>query len=195
VRNIGTGPADGFAVYWYPTATGQAVPTTVGGLAPGASVDVGFDAPYTAAGQFDSVVQVDALHEVAESNEDNNSAVQRISVRPPVPQKDQNEFEVNVHADPGVFLGSCVQIQDDPQSRFPLPEGWRIDKDRGDAGHPGISEIAVKDNSQSKSSLRGYNYQATSDVLVQISGRICGSGGMGAGAIFDRFYRVFLVRA
>jgi hypothetical protein len=93
-----------------------------------------------------------------------------------------------------LFSGQCVNIQDAGQAHLSVAGGWIIDRQKGDGGHAGISEIRVSDNQQSIKTLRGYNYQPTSDTVAQVSGQVCGSGGEGAGAIFDRVYRVFLVR-
>jgi hypothetical protein len=118
---------------------------------------------------------------------------------PPAPATGSEDFTVKVHADNGGFGGlggECKNIQDDPAASHWIGSGWKIDRSRGDAGHPGISEIAVDDNDQSKDSLEkgGYNYQAQGDSKVQVEGTICGAGWWGPGAVFARTYRIYLIK-
>lgn len=82
-------------------------------------------------------------------------------------------------------------IQADPSSRFTVGSPWRIDTSQGDVGHPGLKEAAVGDNSQSRNSLRGYDYLPHGDNDVEITGTICGAAAFGPGAIFDRQYLVY----
>lgn len=100
-------------------------------------------------------------------------------------------FDVRVekHADSGAFEGSCTQVD----TTVPVLEaGMVIDTGNGDPQHPGVSELTVEDNRQSVNTLREYNYRPISPTAVLVSGRVCGAGGWGPGAIFSRSYRIFL---
>lgn len=115
----------------------------------------------------------------------------------PVISRQTQDFNVNVHANSGGLpfgSGECKKIEDQAQGTIHISPGWNIDGALGDPGHPGVHEQAVSDNNQSRSSLRGYNYQEISNSSVAISGTICGACCDGAGAIFDRTYRVFEVK-
>ena len=55
-----------------------------------------------------------------------------------------------------------------------------------------MSQVSDESNRQGDSSLRSYNYQTNAGAhSVQVSGSICGAGGDGPGAIFDRSYLVY----
>jgi len=113
---------------------------------------------------------------------------------PPVPNPPATrweDFEVNVHADPGRIDGECKDLSKEGQAHLSIGSGWKINRSMGDAGHPGIQQLWVSDNKQATSSLRSYNYQPTDDEHAQISGTICGASFGGSGAIFHRGYRVF----
>jgi hypothetical protein len=129
----------------------------------------------------------------------NGTVLSDISViAPPLPPPPHPtgyaDFTVSVHAPGGNINSQCVKIGDDPASNYSVTAGWRIDRSKGDPGHGGISEIKVSDNQQSISTLREQNYFAKDDENAKVEGTICSAGGWGAGAIFDRVYRVFLIQ-
>jgi hypothetical protein len=66
----------------------------------------------------------------------------------------------------------------------PIGSGW-------DETHPGIAQIEDNSNSQANETLDDYSYKATSDISVEVKGRICGERGQGDKARFKRKYRVF----
>lgn len=104
------------------------------------------------------------------------------------PIYDHEDFTVDVHGDSCV-IGPCSWAT--INSIFSIAKDWTIDRSKGDAGHPGIQEIEVLDNQQSRDTLRGYNYGPTSDTAVNVTGQVRGSGGRGDGAQFHRTYRVY----
>jgi hypothetical protein len=108
-------------------------------------------------------------------------------ILPAPPRTSHEDFTVNVHAD---NFGQCKTI-DYP---YRLSGGWTIDRTKGDPDHPGISQIRDDSNQQAKDTLRGDNYQPESDDSLRVTGTICGSKGWGAGAIFNRTYRVFMLQ-
>jgi hypothetical protein len=100
------------------------------------------------------------------------------------------EFKVTAFADNGLVSGSCTNID----ATHTVESGWVVDTrpERGpDAGHQGIREIRNDSNDRANASLEKYNYQRITDASVHVSGRICGAGGFGSKARFDRTYRVF----
>lgn len=112
---------------------------------------------------------------------------------PKVPRTSTVSFLVSQHArNGGLFSGGqCLSVD----TTYNVAAGWVVDTTKGDPYHPGISETSVRDNQQSKNSLRAYNYQAISMTAVTVSGTICGAGNEGPGAIFERTYTVYLVEA
>jgi hypothetical protein len=58
-------------------------------------------------------------------------------------------------------------------------------------GHAGVAEIANDSNDQANDSLDKYDYRASTDTTVQVTGRICGERIQGDKARFKRSYRVF----
>jgi hypothetical protein len=113
--------------------------------------------------------------------------------KPAEPILGSEQFEVQAHADSGWFSGGCVPVDASRSIDTGTTGNIRIDRSRGDPGHPGISETTVKDNNQSKKSLRGYNYYASSSKDMAIKGTICGASALGPGAIFDRVYTVYTI--
>lgn len=86
IRNNGEQPATNFILSWKPTPTTVARTTTVSSLAAGASQTFSFNFAYPNAGTFTSVVEVDTLNSVAESNEGNNSRTRSITIATPPPR-------------------------------------------------------------------------------------------------------------
>ncbi|HUN05905.1 MAG TPA: CARDB domain-containing protein [Aggregatilineales bacterium] len=86
IRNNGEQPANNFILSWKPTPTTVARTTTVSSLAAGASQTFSFNFAYPNAGTFTSVVEVDTLNSVAESNEGNNSRTRSITIATPPPR-------------------------------------------------------------------------------------------------------------
>jgi hypothetical protein len=116
----------------------------------------------------------------------------RVFLRPaPLPPPTQfQDFVVSAYAPGGFFLFSPVPYRDFA-TQYATPAGWVVDRNQGDAAHPGISEIGNRSNAQANASLQNYSYYAASDTAVAVSGRISGAF-WGSGAIFERTYRVFL---
>src|SRR5712691_152550 len=110
---------------------------------------------------------------------------------PPPPPHRIEHFVVSVHANSGAFNGECKNIGDDALSLFTIGSPWKIDRAQGDPNHDGVHEESNADNHQADATLRGYNYQALNDQQVKVVGTICGAGGWGPGAIFDRGYAVY----
>jgi hypothetical protein len=110
------------------------------------------------------------------------------------------DFVVNFHVSPNGFLNpdnNCKTIESVDGSgawNFQITGGWTIDRSKGDTGHGGIVEVSDASNRQAKETLRGYNYQPSSDTVVQITGTTCGAHNAGDGAIFRRTYRVYKMR-
>ena len=125
---------------------------------------------------------------------------QVVSTNPPVEYDETSaQFITTAYAKGGTGLGGAwnaekKEIEASSSSTYTVPQGWVIDRrpGKGDPGHPGVAELANASNSQANSSLRNYNYQATSDTSVQVSGTIEGANGWGAGAVFHRTYQVLL---
>ncbi|MFG3604430.1 hypothetical protein [Micromonospora chersina] len=116
----------------------------------------------------------------------------QVETPPPVYEYGSDDFKVSVHANSGTIGGGETKnVHDQPDSVYNLSTGWVVDRSKGDPGHPGVSEISVNDNQQSKTSLRAYDYRTISDNAVQVFGTINGAGWGGPGAIFERTYRVF----
>jgi hypothetical protein len=114
-----------------------------------------------------------------------------INQPPPQYEHDHEDFVVNVHANNGTFSGDTVAIETDSSATHHVATGFVIDRTQGDPGHGGISDTADNSNNQARDSLRSYNYQATDDSTVVVSGTVQGAGAFGAGAIFNHTYRVF----
>jgi hypothetical protein len=108
-----------------------------------------------------------------------------------IPRRLSEEFTVSAHADGVSFFDppNCRDFAEDHE----VPAGWTIEATRGDSGHPGISEIAVFDDDQGRKSLEDYRYEAVSQRVVKVGGRICGVA-VFVPANFERRYRVFLIR-
>jgi hypothetical protein len=120
-------------------------------------------------------------------------------IEPPKPEYELSEedFVVTASADSSWnWNNECKQLENEPSATHTVPAGWVIDRSRGDAGHPGVAELANNSNAQANESLGGYNYQAVSDATVQIMGKICGdtwsNNTSEDKAQFNRTYRVFL---
>ncbi|GAA1662299.1 hypothetical protein GCM10009744_65120 [Kribbella alba] len=115
------------------------------------------------------------------------------TVAAPVPTPTAfQDYAVSVYAPAGLpWSPSCRMIA----ANLTTPAGWIVDRSQGDPGHFGVSELTNISNSQANSSLQSYVYAPTSDTVVRIDGRICGSQWWGPGAVFERTYRVFLVPA
>lgn len=110
-------------------------------------------------------------------------------IPPPIPITTSEVFTVNAYAASSA-VGECKSI--DTTRQFSTT--WTIDRSQGDPGHPGISEISNDSNRQANDTLRSYNYQPVGDHAVSFTGRICGAGLWGPGAIFQRTYRVYLIQ-
>jgi hypothetical protein len=120
-------------------------------------------------------------------------------VIPPQPKYDesQEDFIVTATASPSwKWSPECKNIESVPSGTHNIAAGWVIDRTKGDAGHPGVSEIANDSNSQANDSLSSYDYQAISDATVQVSGRICGDSWSNKTsedyAQFNRTYRAHI---
>ena len=87
---------------------------------------------------------------------------------PKVPRTSTVSFLVSQHArNGGLFSGGqCLSVD----TTYNVAAGWVVDTTKGDPYHPGISETSVRDNQQSKNSLRAYNYKAISMTAVTVSG-------------------------
>ena len=107
----------------------------------------------------------------------------------PVVVRSYEDWRVEAHAS---NWGHTTPI--DEQHTIDVGGGWRIDRTQGDAGHAGISLIRIGDNKQGRASLRADNYWATSDTQVRVKGEITGDSSWGPGAIYDRTYRIFLIK-
>jgi hypothetical protein len=118
---------------------------------------------------------------------------EKVTEEQPQRAESTRDFDVTVHAGNGLFSGELKTIQDQPQSLYTVPAGWIIDQSKGDPGHPGVSQVAIRGNQRGRDTLRAYTYRAISDTQAQVFGTIEGAGGLGPGAIFDRTYRVFLI--
>lgn len=97
-------------------------------------------------------------------------------------------FLVEKYADNGFFSGDTNNFQE----TFEAPAPWVVDMEKGDPGHPGVSELQDESNTQARDTLRNYNYTALNDASIGVSGRIKGAALYGPGAIFKRHYRAFL---
>lgn len=120
-------------------------------------------------------------------------------VEPPKPEYELSEedFVVTASADSSWnWNNECKRLENEQSATHNVPAGWVIDRSRGDAGHPGVAEVANDSNDQADESLSGYNYQAVSDGTVQIMGEICGDSWSNNTsedkAQFNRTYRVFM---
>ncbi|HEX8075816.1 MAG TPA: hypothetical protein VF545_12655 [Thermoleophilaceae bacterium] len=120
-------------------------------------------------------------------------------VEPPKPEYDlaEEDFVVTASADSSWnWNNECKQLVDEPSATHTVPAGWVIDRSRGDAGHPGVAELANDSNDQADDTLSGYNYQAVSDATVQVMGKVCGdtysNNTSEDKAEFNRTYRVFM---
>jgi hypothetical protein len=117
--------------------------------------------------------------------------------------EDHEDFTAKAFADNGWFSGSCTNIENDAtathtisggvidrrpkrmrQPGDPVGSGW-------DLNHAGVAELSNNSNDQADESLERYDYRTTSDVSVQVFGRICGEAAQGDKARFERTYRVF----
>jgi hypothetical protein len=87
IRNAGGVAARNFIMRWKATASEAGDAVTVPQLAPGQSQTFNFDHSYINTGTFDSVVAVDTLNSVAESNEGNNNQTRTITVQPAPPRQ------------------------------------------------------------------------------------------------------------
>ena len=116
----------------------------------------------------------------------------KVETPPPVYDTKTATFIVKVHADNGAFSGDTKKIESDPSSIYHLPAGWVVDRDQGDPGHEGVSEIANDSNHQANTSLEAYNYRALDDATIQVSGSVTGDSGWGPGAQFSRTYKVYM---
>lgn len=102
IRNSGGTEARNFAVIWKPTPTHPGLTSNISSLMPGASQSFTFNHAYINRGTFDSVVTVDPLNRVAESNEGNNDSQVRVTVaqEPPRQARVTVQFtRVTVHDD------------------------------------------------------------------------------------------------
>jgi hypothetical protein len=115
-----------------------------------------------------------------------------LKAAPAPPATQFQDFVVSAYA-PGYFgfAPRCADID----GNLTALSGWVVDRNQGDPGHPGVSELANKSNPQANASLQAYMYEAISDTAVHVGGRICGAAWGGPGAVFERTYRVFLVPA
>jgi hypothetical protein len=129
-----------------------------------------------------------------------------VNIEEPEEEFDESseDFIVTAFADNSTVLENCSNIESDPSSIYTIGAGWIIDRrpkrqrapdapvgSGWDVGHAGVAEIANDSNDQANDSLDNYNYHATSDVAVQVTGRICGERWQGDKARFKRTYRVF----
>ncbi|HEV7942522.1 MAG TPA: hypothetical protein VGP17_06950 [Solirubrobacteraceae bacterium] len=119
---------------------------------------------------------------------------ENVTVHTPTPVYNETTetFLVEAHEPGGNISAQYLNLESVGDTKHTVPTGWVIDRSKGDPGHPGISEVANNSNEQANESLRGYNYQASGDAAVQISGTINSAGGWGSGAEFSREYTVFL---
>jgi hypothetical protein len=119
---------------------------------------------------------------------------ENVTVNTPAPVYNESSetFWVKAHEPGGNISAQYLKLESVGDSKYTIPTGWVIDRSKGDAGHPGISEIENNSNEQANNSLREYNYQASGDAAVQISGTINSAGSWGSGAEFSREYTVHL---
>jgi hypothetical protein len=114
------------------------------------------------------------------------------TMEPPVEyDPSQEDFNFAAHANSGLFIGETTKLESVSGSTHTVAQDRVIDRTRGDPNHAGIHEVANNDNAAAAGSIKAYNYQAISDVAVQISGSIQGNAGLGPGAVFNRDYTVF----
>ena len=113
----------------------------------------------------------------------------------PVAKTETGDFIVSYYQPGGNISSQCSNVSSALSAIYTVPSGWKLDRSKGDAAHAGISQIAVNDNQQSAGSLTAYNYFARDDLHLQVEGQVCSAGGWGAGAIFQRTYRAFLIQA
>jgi hypothetical protein len=111
IRNDGGTEATNFLLRWKPTAAHPGLSTNVPSLAPNAGQTFTFNQAYLTVGTFDSVVTVDELNRVAESNEANNSSIRSVAVAEQPPR----QARVTV-----TFTGVTVHDDADP---WPKGEG------------------------------------------------------------------------
>jgi len=71
--------------------------------------------------------------------------------------------------------------------------GWTIDTTKGDAGHPGLSDIIDFSNLEAKSLLQNYDFQPASSTTFAITGSMCDPSPFTT-AVFQHVYRVWLQR-
>lgn len=129
-----------------------------------------------------------------------------VDIETPEEQYDESseDFVVTAFADNSTIFENCSSIESDPSSVYTIGAGWVVDRHEKrrrasggavgsgwDPGHAGVAEIANDSNGQANDSLDKYDYKATSDTSVQVTGRICGERAQGDKARFRRTYRVF----
>jgi hypothetical protein len=193
IKNQGFTDARAFKVTWQRLPGDPGAILSVPELKAGLAQSFSLEYRYLQAGNFDTVLTVDPDNKIIELKEDNNSETRRITVQLPPPSYWYQEFTVEVHADPGGLFspsGECKDIN----YHYSVPQGWFIDRPKGDASHAGIHEVRNDSNGQANDSLRGYNYQPINETTVLVSGRICGAGHQGAGAVFSRKFGVYLIK-
>ncbi|MBM7800543.1 PKD repeat protein [Microlunatus panaciterrae] len=119
------------------------------------------------------------------------TAAHQVSVTLPPPAVTGSEdFTVSAHADAGSG-GHCVTILNEHR----LQPGWQIDRDKGDPGHAGVTQISLEMNRQAERSLMAYDYQPDGDNAVKVTGWICSNGLWGSEAIFNARYRVWTIKS
>jgi hypothetical protein len=74
----------------------------------------------------------------------------------------------------------------------PVQSGWTIDTSKGDAGHPGLSDIIDFSNLEAKTFLT-YDYQPASSTTFAVTGSMCNASPFTT-ATFQHMYRVWLQR-
>jgi hypothetical protein len=95
------------------------------------------------------------------------------------------DFWVEAYADNGFWSGDRESFQ----VSIPAPGSWVVDRQKGDPGHPGVSELEDHCNNQARDTLRDYFYGVLNDITVSVSGSVKGAALYGPGAIFKRKYR------
>jgi hypothetical protein len=84
IRNQGMGGTrKAFKVTWKPTVSGPTITNSVPALDAGALTTVAFEHTYLQNGTFDTIATVDALGDIAEVTEANNTRTQRVTVNDP----------------------------------------------------------------------------------------------------------------
>ncbi len=95
VVNTGNTDATDFQVRWDPTPNGPPQTQQVNGLAAGSGTDVTFTYTYPFQGTFDTTATVDSLKDIKETNEQNNTLTQSLTVDPALPDLVVDNVVVN----------------------------------------------------------------------------------------------------